>query len=160
MTEVGLLDGAAYRIDIPVHWNHSLVVFYHGYALQPISYHIAARLTGQQQPFFERHYAVIQSAFSKTGWALRAGLSGDRRTAALLHQEVWAAERDVRGGRLDGRPAGRGHAGAQSEALPGRARPVRLGGPNVCELRSPLCDARRVRLLLSGGHAAAGACPC
>ena len=30
ITEVGLLDGAAYRIDVPAHWNHSLVVFYHG----------------------------------------------------------------------------------------------------------------------------------
>jgi hypothetical protein len=70
ITEVGLLNGASYRIDIPLHWNHSLVVFYHGYALQPISYHIAARLNGQEQPFFERHYAVIQSAFSRTGWAL------------------------------------------------------------------------------------------
>ncbi len=70
-TEVGLLDGAAYRIDIPLHWNHSLVVFYHGYALQPVTFHIAARLTGQQLPFFERNYAVIQSAFSRTGWALQ-----------------------------------------------------------------------------------------
>src|ERR1700761_7082491 len=71
LTEVGLLDGAAYRIDIPAHWNHSLVVYYHGYALQPISFHIAERLTGQEQPFFERNYAVIQSAYSKTGWALQ-----------------------------------------------------------------------------------------
>jgi hypothetical protein len=70
ITEVGLLNGAAYRIDVPLHWNHSLVVFYHGYALQPVTYHIAARLTGQELPFFERHYAVIQSAFSRTGWAL------------------------------------------------------------------------------------------
>ena len=30
LTEVGLLGGAAYRIDIPLHWNRSLVVFYHG----------------------------------------------------------------------------------------------------------------------------------
>jgi len=71
ITEVGLLDGAAYRIDIPAHWNHSLVVFYHGYALQPVTFHIAARLVGQEQPFFERHYAVLQSAFSRTGWALQ-----------------------------------------------------------------------------------------
>ena len=48
ITEVGLLDGAAYRIDIPAHWNHSLVVFYHGYALQPVTFHIAARLVGQE----------------------------------------------------------------------------------------------------------------
>jgi pimeloyl-ACP methyl ester carboxylesterase len=70
-TEVGLLDGAAYRIDVPLHWNHSLVVFYHGYALQPVTFHIAAKLVGQQEPFFDRHYAVIQSAYSRTGWALQ-----------------------------------------------------------------------------------------
>jgi pimeloyl-ACP methyl ester carboxylesterase len=71
LTEVGLLDGAAYRIDVPTNWNHSLVVFYHGYALRPASFHIAERLTGQQEPFFERHYAVVQSAYSATGWALQ-----------------------------------------------------------------------------------------
>ena len=70
LTEVGLLDGAAYRIDIPPGWNHSLVVFYHGYATRPVSFHIAKRLAWQQQPFLERHYAVAQSAFSQTGWAL------------------------------------------------------------------------------------------
>jgi len=70
LTEVGLIDGAAYRIDVPANWNHSLVVFYHGYALRPATFHIAERLVGQQQPFFERGYAVAQSAYSKTGWAL------------------------------------------------------------------------------------------
>jgi pimeloyl-ACP methyl ester carboxylesterase len=71
LTEVGLIDGAAYRIDVPADWNHSLVVFYHGYALRPATFHIAERLVGQQQPFFERGYAVAQSAYSKTGWALQ-----------------------------------------------------------------------------------------
>jgi hypothetical protein len=70
LTEVGLLDGAAYRIDIPPAWNHSLVVFYHGYTLQPVSFHLAARLAPRQQPFLARHYAVIQSAYSQPGWAL------------------------------------------------------------------------------------------
>jgi hypothetical protein len=70
LTEVGLLAGAAYRIDIPANWNHSMVVFYHGYALRPVAFHLAEHLTGQPLPFFERHYAVVQSAYSKTGWAL------------------------------------------------------------------------------------------
>lgn len=70
-TEVGILDGAAYRIDVPTHWNHALVVFYHGYALQPVSFHIAEHLTPRQMPFFERRYAVIQSAYSTAGWALQ-----------------------------------------------------------------------------------------
>ncbi len=71
LTEVGFIDGAAYRIDVPTHWNQSLVVFYHGYDRKPARFHIAESLTGQQQPFYERHYAVIQSAYSQTGWALQ-----------------------------------------------------------------------------------------
>jgi pimeloyl-ACP methyl ester carboxylesterase len=69
-TEVGVLAGASYRIDIPNDWNHSLVVYYHGYAMHGVSYHIAERLDGQQLPMFERHYAVAQSAYSEPGWAL------------------------------------------------------------------------------------------
>jgi hypothetical protein len=70
VTEVGTLDGAPYRIDVPASWNHSLVVFYHGYALRPYTYHLAAHLDGQQKPFYDRHYAVIESAYSRSGWAL------------------------------------------------------------------------------------------
>lgn len=65
-----MLDGAAYRIDIPNDWNHNLVVYYHGYAQRPVTFHIAERLTGNQQPLFERHFAIIESAYSQTGWAL------------------------------------------------------------------------------------------
>jgi hypothetical protein len=82
LTEVGLLDGAAYRIDVPAHWNHALVVFYHGYALQPVTFHIAARPESREMPFFDRHYAVIQSAYSRTGWALQQAYP---ETEALRH---------------------------------------------------------------------------
>ncbi len=68
--ETGNLDNAPYRIDIPANWNHSLVVFYHGYSEGPYTYHPAEHLTSQQQPFFERGYAVIQSAYSQSGWAV------------------------------------------------------------------------------------------
>jgi pimeloyl-ACP methyl ester carboxylesterase len=70
MTEVGVLTGAPYRIDIPTDWNHRVVVYYHGYAMHGVTFHIAERLVGQQAPFFDRHYAVIQSAYSQPGWAL------------------------------------------------------------------------------------------
>ena len=69
-TEVGILDGASYRIDIPSDWNHSLVVYYHGYSMHGVSFHVAERLTGQQLPLFQRHYAILQSAYSQPGWAL------------------------------------------------------------------------------------------
>ena len=70
-TEVGILNGAPYRIDVPDGWNHSLVVFYHGYAEQPVTFHLAERVISQQQPFLDRHYAILQSAYSQTGWALQ-----------------------------------------------------------------------------------------
>jgi hypothetical protein len=68
--ETGMLDDAPYRIDIPNNWNHSLVVFYHGYSEEPYRYHPTEKLLGQQLPFYDRGYAVIQSAYSQTGWAL------------------------------------------------------------------------------------------
>ncbi|MES2391638.1 MAG: alpha/beta hydrolase [Acidobacteriota bacterium] len=70
LTEVGVLGGAAYRIDIPENWNHSLIVYYHGYAERPVSFHLAERLEGRQGPLLERHYAIVQSAYSQPGWAL------------------------------------------------------------------------------------------
>jgi len=69
-TEVGIVDGAAYRIDIPSDWNHSLIVYYHGYSMHGVTFHIAERLTGQQLPLLQRHYAIAQSAYSQPGWAL------------------------------------------------------------------------------------------
>ena len=71
ITEVGLIDGATYRIDVPADWNHSLVVYYHGYVQGPTSFRIAEKLSSQTQPLFERHYAVVQSGYSQAGWALQ-----------------------------------------------------------------------------------------
>jgi pimeloyl-ACP methyl ester carboxylesterase len=71
ITEVGLLGGAAYRIDVPADWNHSLVVYYHGYTENPAGFHIAAHLDSQTQPMFQRHYAIVQSGYSQAGWALQ-----------------------------------------------------------------------------------------
>lgn len=70
-TEVGLLDGASYRIDIPADWNHSLIVYYHGYAENNVTFHIAERLLGRPQPMLDRHYAILQSGYSQPGWALQ-----------------------------------------------------------------------------------------
>jgi len=69
-TEVGVLAGAAYRIDIPNDWNHSLVVYYHGYSMHGVTFHLAEALGGLQLPLFQRHYAIAQSAYSQPGWAL------------------------------------------------------------------------------------------
>ena len=69
-TEVGTLSGTGYRIDIPAAWNHSLVVYFHGYSEGVYTYHADGPLNEQTEPIFDRGYAVVQSAYSTSGWAL------------------------------------------------------------------------------------------
>lgn len=68
-TEVGSRDGAAYRIDVPAEWNHKLVVYYHGYSETPVTYKTDAP-NKLENAFLVRGFAVIQSGYSITGWAL------------------------------------------------------------------------------------------
>ncbi len=67
-TETGELKGVPYRIDMPDNWNHKLVVYYHGYSTNPVKY------KDEPNPViaeFTKHgYAVIQSAYSRSGWAV------------------------------------------------------------------------------------------
>jgi pimeloyl-ACP methyl ester carboxylesterase len=74
VTEVGMLAGVAYRIDVPAGWNHSLVMFFHGYSERPATFRAAGRLNEVTEPIFERGFAVAQSAYSDTGWALAEGV--------------------------------------------------------------------------------------
>jgi hypothetical protein len=69
-TEVGTLSAVPYRIDIPANWNHALVVYFHGYTEGPFTYRVSGSLNEQTQPIFDRGYAIIQSGYSTSGWAL------------------------------------------------------------------------------------------
>ncbi len=69
-TEIGRLDGADYRIDVPAGWNRGVVVFFHGYAIDPVVFREGERLSPMFDPILARGFAVIQSAYSGTGWAL------------------------------------------------------------------------------------------
>ncbi len=67
--ETGTMDGAEYRMDVPAGWNHSLIVYYHGYAETPTHFSKTAG-PGAGAPFLKRGYAVVQSGYSTTGWAI------------------------------------------------------------------------------------------
>ena len=69
-TETGSLNNAAYRIDIPDHWNHALVVYYHGYSMSKVTFDATKPITPQAAPMLQRGYAVIQSGYSQTNWAV------------------------------------------------------------------------------------------
>ena len=87
--EVGELDGVPYRVDIPDNWNHSLVVFYHGYSLVPDKFNKADG-PGAVIAFTQRGYATVRSAYSTTGWALAEGFADTeklRKDFAKKHGE-------------------------------------------------------------------------
>jgi pimeloyl-ACP methyl ester carboxylesterase len=73
VTEKGELNGASFRIDMPENWNGTLLVYCHGYSMAPIVYEGLppdSRIEQQTAAFVEAGYAVIQSAYSATGWAV------------------------------------------------------------------------------------------
>jgi len=71
--DTGAIDGISYRVDIPDDWNHILLVYYHGYSTGKNSFDNSpprgafALLTGAG-------YAIAQSDYSETGWALDAAI--------------------------------------------------------------------------------------
>ena len=78
-TEIGTLQGAAYRIDVPAAWNHGLVVFFHGYAVTPVTFEKDERISPMFDGMLARGFAVIQSAYSATGWAVEQGAADTDR---------------------------------------------------------------------------------
>ena len=80
--ETGTLDSAAYRIDIPASWNHGLVVYFHGYAVTPVQLPAREPIAPQLRQFLDRGYAVAQSAYSSTGWAVEQAIADGERLRA------------------------------------------------------------------------------
>lgn len=75
----GSLQGAAYRIDVPAHWNRRLVVFYHGTSDAPVTFSAGDAPSPMFAPILARGYAVIQSGYSEGGWAIDAGAVDSER---------------------------------------------------------------------------------
>lgn len=69
-TEYGTRDGASYRIDVPAKWNRELIVFYHGYATQPVRFAQGEKISPMFEPMLDEGYAVVQSGYSAGGWAV------------------------------------------------------------------------------------------
>lgn len=78
-TSVGTLQGASYRIDMPAHWNHRLVVYFHGYADAPVAFHEKEAPSPMFDPLLARGYAVLQSGYSQGGWAVEQAAADTER---------------------------------------------------------------------------------
>ncbi|MFI4968641.1 MAG: alpha/beta hydrolase [Lysobacterales bacterium] len=82
--EIGTHHGASYRIDIPANWNRGLVVFFHGYAIDPVAFRDGERVSPMFDPILGAGFAVIQSAYSKPGWAVEEGSTDSERLRAYF----------------------------------------------------------------------------
>jgi pimeloyl-ACP methyl ester carboxylesterase len=71
--ETGMLDGASYRIDMPEKWNGVLLVYYHGYSETPVTFD-KAKPNRMGAGFAAAGYAVVQSGYSVSGWALEQAI--------------------------------------------------------------------------------------
>ena len=72
--DIGTLDGASYRIDMPEKWNGVLLVYYHGYSEEPVIF-AADKPNGMGTGFASAGYAVAQSGYSVTGWAIEQAIA-------------------------------------------------------------------------------------
>jgi len=77
--EVGVLEGAAWRLDMPEKWNHGLIVFFHGYATEAIAFNDKQRVSPMFDPMLREGFAVLQSAYSAPGWAVEEGSADSER---------------------------------------------------------------------------------
>lgn len=80
-TETGAIEGASYRVDIPDGWSKGggLVVFFHGYSDEAIEFEKNERLSPMFDPMLREGYAVIQSGYSRPGWAIEQGSADSER---------------------------------------------------------------------------------
>src|ERR1700741_5450327 len=68
-TEIGQLNQAKFRIDVPDNWNHGLVMYCHRYSPEPGAFK-AKPLDPTLAGFLKAGYAVAQSGYSTGGRAV------------------------------------------------------------------------------------------
>ena len=72
--ETGTLDGASFRIDMPEKWNGVLLMYYHGYSETPVTFD-KSKPNRMGSGFAAAGYAVAQSGYSVTGWAVEQAIA-------------------------------------------------------------------------------------
>ena len=84
----GVLDGAAYRIEVPANWNGELVMYAHGYAGEGLT--LNAVNSAIRRYLVQNGYAWAASSYSKNSYDVRAGIE-DTNKLALNFNTIAAA---------------------------------------------------------------------
>ncbi|HXW08564.1 MAG TPA: DUF6351 family protein [Vicinamibacterales bacterium] len=74
--EVGEINGAAFRVEIPPEWNKGLVMYAHGYtpAGQSPGNPDNPSARALREVFLSRGFAFAESAYSAQGWSVKEGV--------------------------------------------------------------------------------------
>src|SRR6202140_2029939 len=72
--EIGEINGAKFRIDIPENWNGGLVMYCHGYSPIAGTYK-EGKLPAVLAVFTEQGYALAQSGYAAGGWAIQEAVA-------------------------------------------------------------------------------------
>jgi pimeloyl-ACP methyl ester carboxylesterase len=78
-TTFGEIAGAEYRIDVPEKWNRELIVYFHGYSIGDMRYNRERPLYEPLARLVARGYAVAQSGYSRSGWAVEQATADSER---------------------------------------------------------------------------------
>lgn len=101
-TEIGDLNGAKFRIDIPANWNGGLVVYCHGYNPEPVTYK-EGRLPEVFAVFTDAGYALVQSGYAAGGWAIQeAVLDTEELRRYFIHKYGQPKETYITGHSMGG----------------------------------------------------------
>ena len=71
--DTGILNNAAYEIQIPANWNKKLVMYAHGYE-QVTTPRNPMNREARVQVYLDKGFAVARSSYSRAGWALPEGV--------------------------------------------------------------------------------------
>jgi hypothetical protein len=85
-TELGEINGAKFRIDVPERWNGSLVVYCHGYSDTPGTFE------SKPNPFIDifvnQGYAFIQSGYAAVAGPFKKPFKTPRRCVAISSEST------------------------------------------------------------------------
>ena len=84
----GVLNGAAYRIEVPQNWNGKLVMYAHGYVGTVPG--LVVSLPSIRRHLIEQGYAWAASSYSRNYYDVRAGIE-DTNALALAFNRIAAA---------------------------------------------------------------------
>lgn len=80
--DTGMLDGAPYRVEIPMDWNGELVVLLHGYEPRGVPRADPWPANEATPLFLARGYAVAESGYASQGWAVADAIADSERLRA------------------------------------------------------------------------------